>query len=243
MRTIPSAPSADDPSPAGRLHGVSSLPTRELLDRVVESGYTGCWWEELARRLFDSAFYDLERSIRSDTIYERCRRVKIGIPRRQELQQHPRAQEIALEAVGECLEEFRTRVLPQGVWDPDRSTTLETFFASCCLRQVANLWRRHLRQLSPDALEFDSLEQAGQAGILGLVADHSSDPAVVVEARDLLTRALGSMSTSDRLSFVLREQGWSLAEIAQILDIGRNTLDVRMSRARKAAQAEEESGE
>jgi DNA-directed RNA polymerase specialized sigma24 family protein len=45
------------------------------------------------------------------------------------------------------------------------------------------------------------------------------------------------MSPDVGVSLVLDEQGWSRAEIAQMLGIGRNALDVRMSRARKGAQA------
>ena len=59
----------------------------------------------------------------------------------------------------------------------------------------------------------------------------------MVEARDLLNRTLASASPDDRVSLVLREQGWSQAEIARMLGIGRNALDARMSRARKAARA------
>lgn len=214
---------------------------RELLDNVVQSGYTGRPWEELARRLVTSTLPDLERSIRSGTIYQRCRRIRRGIPLRRELQQHPQAQEIAAEAVGDCLEEFKTQVLPNGKWDPARGTTLEEFFATCCLPHVAKLWRSHLRQFPPNVIEFDALDEAGQAGILGRIANPSADPAAVVEARDLLANALASMSTSDRISFELKERGWSPAEIAQVFNINRNTLDARMSRARKAARAKGET--
>ena len=47
------------------------------------------------------------------------------------------------------------------------------------------------------------------------------------------------MSLDDRMSFVLDEQGWSPAEIAQMLGIGRNALDARMSRARKGGTSKE----
>jgi DNA-directed RNA polymerase specialized sigma24 family protein len=121
--------------------------------------------------------------------------------------------------------------------DPDWGVSLEDFFTACCLAHVANRWRWHLRQLPPSAVELDALDEPGQVGVLALVADPASDPVVEVEARDLQTRTLASMSPDERVSFVLREQGWSRAEIAQMLGIGRNALDARMSRARKGAQA------
>jgi len=223
--------------PSLRPRDVVGLATRELLDAVVESGYTGHPWEELARRLVARALPDLERSIRTGTVYHRCRRARLGIARRQELQRRPLAQDIAAEAVEDCLERFKVQVLPGGGWDPDRGTTLEDFFAACCLPHVANRWRWHLHQLSPHVIELDALDEAGQAGVLALVVDPPSDPVAVVELRDLLARTLAPASPRDRMSFVLREQGWSPAEIAQMLGIDRNTLDARMSRARKAARA------
>jgi hypothetical protein len=183
------------------------------------------------------ALPDLEQSIRTGTIYHRCRQARLGIPQRQELQRRPLSQDIAAEAVEDCLERFKVQVLPGGGWDPDRGTTLEDFFAACCLPHVANRWRWHLHQLPRHAIELDALDEAGQAGVLALVVDPPPDPVAVVELRDFLTRTLASASPHDRISFVLREQGWSPAEIAQMLGIDRNTLDARMSRARKAARA------
>jgi hypothetical protein len=207
-----------------------------LLDAVVRGGYSGEPWEELARRLVTRALLDLERSIRNGSVYGRCRRAGFGIARREELQRHPLAGDIAAEAVGECLERFRNVVLPAGEWDPDRGRTLEDFFAALCVRDVANRWRSHLRQLPACAIELDALDEPGQAGVLALVTEPPPDPAAVAEARDDLARVMAPMSPADRLSFVLRERGWSPAEIAGLLGISRNALDARMHRARKTAQ-------
>jgi hypothetical protein len=222
---------------------MADLPTRDLLDAVVESGYAGHPWDELAHRLVRRALPDLERSIRTGTIYQRCRKAGVAISQRQALQRHPIAQDIAAEAVEDCLERFRAHALPGGEWDPGRGTSLEDFFAVCCLPHVANRWRWHLRSLPPCAIELDALDEPGQAGVLTLVVDPPIDPVAVIEARDLLTRTLASMSPNDRMSVVLTELGWSRVEIAQMLGVARNTLDARISRARKAARAQGEHGE
>src|SRR5205823_10503486 len=95
-----------------RSASISDLPTLELLDAVVATGYSGDAWNELARRLVGRALPDLQRSISTGTIYGRCARAGFGIRRREELQRHPFPEDVAAEAVEDCLERFRTRALP-----------------------------------------------------------------------------------------------------------------------------------
>lgn len=237
MTSISQSGSAGDPPSFCRSTDVGDLPTPELLDAVVVSAYTGPAWEELARRMVVTAFRDLTQSIEAGTIYSRCRRAGFGIPHRAELQRPPLPEHIAAEAVEECLERFKAQVLPWGDWDPSLGTSLEAFFTSCCLADIANIWRKQLRQLPLYSVGLDVLDDSGQAGILAVVADPPSDPATVVELRDLVTQALAPLSLQDRKAFLLLEQGWSPAEIARILGIARPALDARMSRARKATRA------
>jgi len=237
VSVIPGAAAAVDVSRPLRSHDVTDLTTRDLLEVVVKSGYIGPPWEDLARRLVIRTLPDLEQSIQTGTIYRRCRKAGFGISPRQELQRRPLSQDIAAEAVEDCLERFKVQVLPAGEWDPSRGTSLEDFFAVCCLSHVANRWRWHLHQLPPQVTELDALDEAGQAGVLALVINPPPDPVELIEVYDLLTCTLAPMSADDRMSFVLGVQGWSPAEIAQNLGVSRNTLDARMSRARKAAQA------
>lgn len=103
VSAIASAVPAAELPPALRPRDVADLPTRELLEVVVESGYTGHPWDELARRLVARALPDLEQSIRTGSIYQRCCRARLGIPQRQELQRRPLAQDIAAEAIEDCL--------------------------------------------------------------------------------------------------------------------------------------------
>jgi len=237
VTSIPGSGSAADPPNSWRPSDVGDLSTPELLDAVVASAYRGLPWEELARRLAAPALRDLEQSIEAGTICSRCRRAGYNIAQRSELQRRPMPEHIAAEAVEECLERFKGEVLRRGEWDPSLGVSLEVFFASCCLADIANSWRRQLRQLPPHAVELDALDEPGQAGILALVADLPADPAILVELRDLVTQTLAPLRPQDRKTFLLLEQGWSPAEIAQILNSQRSTLDTWISRARKAARA------
>lgn len=182
------------------------------------------------------ALPDLEGSIRSGAIVARCHRAGLGIPPRPELQRRPWSEDVAAEAVEQCLARFKEKVLPAGEWDPERGT-LEDFFTSCCLPDVANQWRWHLRRLLPDGIELDGLDEAEQASVLAQTLNPPRDPAHLAELRDELTRVTAWMSSDDKKTFIMINEGWSPAEIAGLLGISRNTLDARISRARKAARA------
>jgi len=237
VSTIPS-PESEDGSPLpARPCGIAGPATRALLEAAVDSGYTGDAWEELARRLVTRALPDLEGAIRSGAIVGRCRRFGLAISPQPGLQRRPWSEDIAAEAVEQCLARFKAKVLPAGEWDPERGNSLEDFFTSCCLPDVANRWRWHLRRLLPDAIELDGLEEPGQASVLAQALNPPLDPAYLVELRDELTRVTALMSPDDKKTFMLIDQGWSPAEIATFLGISRNTLDARISRARKAARA------
>lgn len=213
---------------------VGGMDTAQLVDEVVRAGYDGPAWTELERRLVRRALPDLERAIRTGAIYRRCARAGASIQRRPALQVGAYPEDIAAEAVEECLGRFRTRVLPEGQWDPENGTSLEDFFCTCCLPDVANRWRWHLRRL-PEALV--SLDGEADGTILTLAIDPGPGPAEVAEQKALVAEALAPMSEGDRVAFVMLAAGWSPTEIARTLDMARNTLDARISRARKAARA------
>lgn len=198
MSTIPDAGPKDAPPTPARPGHVVGLPTRELLELVVACGYAGHAWDELTRRLARRALPELERSIRAGTIFARCRRAGVGIFPRWELQRPPLSQDIAAEAVEQCLERFRDRGLPAGEWDPDQGTELEDFFTVCCLPDLANRWRWHLRQFPPNAVELDAFNEVEQAGVLAQTLEPPSDPADVVELRDELSRLAVAMGAQDR---------------------------------------------
>lgn len=233
VRVEPAAaiPVSATPAPAV---GPVAMATAELLEKVIRDGYSGMAWDELARRMVRRALPDLERAIRSGGIYRRCTRAGAPIPRHPGLQSATYPQDIAAEAVENCLERFRTRLLPQGQWDPGRGLSLEDYFCACCLPDLANRWRWHLRRLREVAFALDA-EMPGT--IMQLRSDPSMEPAAVVEQRALVAEALLPMPERDQMAFVMLAAGWSPAEVAQVAGMARNTLEVRISRARKAARA------
>jgi Sigma-70, region 4 len=226
-------PATPAPSP---IVSVRDLPTCELLDAAVQAAYAGEVWIELQRRLVERALPDLKRSISTGTIYARCARAGFRIRRCGELQRYPYPEDIAAEAVEECILRFRISVLPTGEWDPRRGMSLEDFFCSCCLADVANRWRWHLRRLPERTFPLDKLDESTEPRLLALPLGPAPNPAEVAESRDLVAQAMRPLSQNDRATFVLLADGWSPEEIARIHGINRNTLDARISRARKASR-------
>lgn len=236
MSAIPSAVPEDGPPRALRPYEVADLTSLELLDAVIESGYTGHTWAELTRRLVATALADLERAIRTGSIYSRCRRAGYKIEVSQELQRRPLCEDIAAEAVEECLVHFETKVLPDGEWDPERGASLEVFFTQCCLGRLVNRWRFHLHQRRVEAMDLEALDEGGPAGVFTVIADSPVDPAYRAELRDELAQAAAPLKDDDLVALALESRGWSRAEIAEELGVKRNTLDARINRAQKAAR-------
>jgi hypothetical protein len=210
------------------------MTTPELLDESVEASYTGPTWEELQRRLVSRAFGDLELSIRSGAIYGRCARARVSIPRRDQFQVPPYSSDIAAEAIEECLRRFRSRVLPEGEWNPGHGVSLEDFFTLCCLPDVANRWRFYLRQFPESSVPVDIVEEAG---ILTPLFGTSSDPTIMIELKDLVAQAIAPMPDVDRKVFALLADGWSPEEISHLLKISVDATYARMSRRRRFAQS------
>jgi len=222
------------PPAVGSTAAVGGLATAQLVDEVVRTGYADPAWGELARRLVSRALPDLESAIRTRAIYRRCARAGVSIRRRPVLQDASHAQDIAAEAVEDCLDRFRTRVLPEGRWDPEQGTSLEDYFSACCLPDVANRWRWHLRRLPEVVIPLDG---AGEGAVVSLPVDPGPGPAEITEEKAVVAEALAPMVGRDQAAFVMLAAGWTPQEIARALGVARNTLDARISRARKAARA------
>ncbi len=74
---------------------------------------------------------------------------------------------------------------------------------------------------------IENRDVAGEAGMAGLERQ--------VELRELAGKLLARLNTDDRVLLVLKEiEGYSVREVAQILNLNENTVKVRLFRARQA---------
>src|SRR5437899_2018568 len=66
------------------------------------------------------------------------------------------------------------------------------------------------------------------------VTGRANRPASAAEARQRVERLLEGLEEGDRLMLVLKEvEGFSIEEIAEVLDLNANTVKVRLFRARR----------
>jgi len=90
------------------------------------------------------------------------------------------------------------------------------------------------KKVRPLVYESDlSEEQARQVITSGEKGNSGPDVSERIEARERVERLLEGLDERDRLMLILKEvEGFSIEEIAEVLDLNGNTVKVRLFRAR-----------
>lgn len=115
----------------------------------------------------------------------------------------------------------------------DQRAAFSTWLYKITVNECWDLLRK--RKVRPLVLEVDlSEEQARQYQAADQVADGRPDASEQLAARERVEQLLECLEERDRSMLVLKEvQGFSVEEIAQILEINTNTVKVRLFRARQ----------
>jgi RNA polymerase sigma-70 factor (ECF subfamily) len=115
----------------------------------------------------------------------------------------------------------------------DQRAAFSTWLYKITLNECWDLLRK--RKVRPLLLEVDlSEEQARQYQAAVEVADGRPDASERLAARERVEQLLECLEERDRSMLVLKEvQGFSVEEIAEVLEINANTVKVRLFRARQ----------
>jgi len=115
----------------------------------------------------------------------------------------------------------------------DQRAAFSTWLYKITLNECWDLLRK--RKVRPLVLEADlSEEQARQYQAAEEVADGRPDASERVAALERVEQLLECLEERDRSMLVLKEvQGFSVEEIAEVLEINANTVKVRLFRARQ----------
>lgn len=115
----------------------------------------------------------------------------------------------------------------------DQRAAFSTWLYKITVNECWDVLRK--RKARPLLFESDlSEEQARQFQVSGDREDRQPDASKQLETKERLEKLLACLEERDRLMLVLKEvQGFSVEEIAEILEINGNTVKVRLFRARQ----------
>ena len=115
----------------------------------------------------------------------------------------------------------------------DQRAAFSTWLYKITVNECWDLLRK--RKVRPLVLEVDlSEEQTRQYQAAESLADGRLDASERLAARERVEQLLGCLEERDRSMLVLKEvQGFSVEEIAEILEVNANTVKVRLFRARR----------
>ncbi|MGC0776577.1 MAG: sigma-70 family RNA polymerase sigma factor, partial [Candidatus Acidiferrum sp.] len=115
----------------------------------------------------------------------------------------------------------------------DQRAAFSTWLYKITVNECWDLLRK--RKVRPLVLEVDlSVEQARQYQAADEVADGRPDASERLAARERVEQLLECLEERDRSMLVLKEvQGFSVEEIAEVLELNANTVKVRLFRARQ----------
>ncbi len=205
MARVPKVEPFDPPPGVGALHGRASKPAGATEDR------------ELVRRAQGEdkeAFGELVRRHQ-----HRVFAVAGGILRRRE-DVEDIAQQVFVKAYF-SLKRF------------DQRAAFSTWLYKITVNECWDLLRK--KKVRPLVYEADlSEEQARQVITSGEKGNRGPDISEKIEAREHVERLLEGLDERDRLMLILKEvEGFSIEEIAKVLDLNGNTVKVRLFRARR----------
>ena len=115
----------------------------------------------------------------------------------------------------------------------DQRAAFSTWLYKITVNECWDLLRK--KKVRPLVYESDlSEEQARQVITSGEKANPGPDISERIEARERVEKLLEGLDERDRMMLILKEvEGFSIEEIAEVLDLNGNTVKVRLFRARR----------
>lgn len=237
---LPSAAPVAEPDLAEEVARLQA--DRELRDVLAAEGFTGPAYTVFEDDLAKVGHELMMALLSTGYIFIRCRQAKIRllslpIP-------FSDMEDLAQETVANALRTFRRKGLQEGGWQPEKGASLRTYFNGALFREFANIWKKRLR--TPADLPVESPEELAQD-----IGKFDPGPADIYAKRDEIRHGLADLENDRvRVALVLTEDGYSQAEIAEILGPGvsRRSVEGYLRRHRlrltasKSATTEEGEG-
>ncbi|MGH8896723.1 MAG: ECF-type sigma factor [Egibacteraceae bacterium] len=213
------------------------------LAALQAANFRGPVWERLAERLADCAFLVIKGWIETGQVFtrmqEKSRQLRLHPPSDGRTLTGDVATELACETVGRAVRAFRI-VLEKEGWSAAGGASLQTFFNGQCLFCFPNVYRRWLGETRPPPWqEVQILEDLTEADCRYGQRD-CADPAERAERQLGLEEAERRLceELDPRTAFVLhkREEGYKLAEIAEMLGVTPRVVERFVAKHRQWQQ-------
>ncbi|MDX8033684.1 sigma factor-like helix-turn-helix DNA-binding protein [Lentzea sp. BCCO 10_0856] len=200
-----------------------------LVQHFRESGLTGPRWDQFHRQLLGHGLTIVTKLVRSGAMFSRCGRHGRYLHQQEISPQE--AEELASDAVFDGFVYFRDRGLLGRQWSVEHGQPLTEYFVNACVLAFPNVYRRWQRRVSgwQDVRLVDSF-----ASLDNIVTEGTPEDAVIEQAA--ANAAFAALSEDNRRLLFLHDQGYSHAEIAELLRLTPRAVEGRIRRARQAVR-------
>lgn len=196
-----------------------------LVQHFRESGLSGPRWNEFHRKLLGRGLDVVTNLVRSGAMFTRCGQQGRYL-RRQEIPPQE-AEELASDAVYEGFVYFRERGLLGREWSEERGQPLFEYFVNACVLAFPNVYRRWQTRVNG----WQDVRLVDSWASLEHVATEGTPEDAVVEQQAANT-AFAALSEDSRRLLFLHDQGYSHAEIGELLRLTPRAVEGRIRRAR-----------
>lgn len=199
-----------------------------LVQHFRESGLSGPRWDQFHRQL-RYGLTIVGKLVRSGAMFARCGQQGRFLHRQEIPPQE--AEELASDAVYDGFVYFRDRGLLGREWAVERGQPLNEYFVNACVFAFPNVYRRWHTRVNgwQDVRLVDTL-----ASLENVVAEGTPEDAVIEQ--QAVNAAFAALSEDSRRLLFLHDQGYSHAEIGELLRLTPRAVEGRIRRARLAVR-------
>ncbi|MFD5824710.1 RNA polymerase sigma factor [Lentzea sp. NPDC060358] len=196
-----------------------------LMQHFREWGLSGPRWEEFHRQLLAHGLEVVTKLVRSGAMFARCDQQGRFLQRQEIPPQE--AEELASDAVYEGYVIFRDRGLLGREWTVEHGQPLNEYFVNACVLAFPNVYRRWQTRGNgwQDVRLVDTV-----ASLENVVTEGTPEDAVIEQ--DAVNAAFAALSEDNRRLLFLHDQGYSHAEIGELLRLTPRAVEGRIRRAR-----------
>lgn len=200
-----------------------------LVQHFRESGLTGPRWDQFHRQLLGHGLTIVTKLVRSGAMFSRCGQQGRFLHRQDIPPQE--AEELASDAVYEGYVYFRDRGLLGREWSVEHGLPLDEYFVNACVLAFPNVYRRWQTRAHgwQDVRLVDSV-----ASLEHVVTEATPEDAVIEQAA--ANAAFATLSEDGKRLLFLHDQGYSHAEIGELMRLTPRAVEGRIRRARLAVR-------